>query len=217
MSTTPGLSVTELVDNADGNEAVVNEGFRRLEVFAGGFIIDRDLTVAPASPTDGDAYIVGASATGTWATHDDDIAWDQAGTWKYQTPTEGMRVYLVDEDAFAVWDGSSWMLPDSLSTTEVWTGKTWIDGKKIYRKVIDCGNLPSTATTTTAHGLTGISTWMTPKGVASNGTNNLPIPYSSSTLAANILLYTNGTNVVITTGQAWVTYQTYAILEYTKT
>lgn len=32
------------------------------------------------------------------------------------------------------------------SQNEIDTGKIWIDGKKIYRKVIDCGALPNAST-----------------------------------------------------------------------
>jgi len=217
MATTPGLSVTELVDNADGNESVVNEGFRRLEVFAGRAIIDRDLTAPPGSPTDGDAYIVAGSATGDWATHDNDVAWDQAGTWKFQTPFEGMELWAADEDTRVLWDGAAWVAPDSYTTSEVWTGRRWTDGRKIYRKVVDCGNLPNTTTSTTAHGVTGVSIWFDPRGTASNGTLTLGIPYSAPTLAQNIACYLNSTNIALVTGQNWITYQTYVVLEYTKT
>lgn len=41
---------------------------RRLSALAQLSVIDKDLTVAPGSPSNGDIYIVGQGATGTWAT-----------------------------------------------------------------------------------------------------------------------------------------------------
>ena len=39
------------------------------------------------------------------------------------------------------------------STDEVETGMYWIDGKPIYRKVINCGALPNNAAKDTAHNI----------------------------------------------------------------
>ena len=41
-------------------------------------------------------------------------------------------------------DTSRYESDNTLSVTEAATGEKWIDGKKIYRKVIDCGALPNT-------------------------------------------------------------------------
>ncbi|MCP3868318.1 MAG: DUF2793 domain-containing protein [Gammaproteobacteria bacterium] len=72
-------------------------------------IIDRDLTAPPGTPSDGDGYIVGASATGDWATHDDDVAiWDDDGSdWVFYTPSEGWLAYLEDEQKLTVFKAAT--------------------------------------------------------------------------------------------------------------
>lgn len=75
-----------------------NEIVSWLEFFAaGGNIKDRDLTAPPGSPSDGDGYLIKATATGAWAGHDDHIALLVNGAWVYITPKEGMRLWVDDE------------------------------------------------------------------------------------------------------------------------
>jgi len=101
------------------------------------------------------------------------------------------------------------------STTAIQTGKFWIDGKPIYRKVIDMGALASSGATTVAHGLAGISEVVSLSGVANDIAAGafdkaLPIPN-------DVLPMTMGvTNIVITSASDLTAYeQCYAIVEYT--
>ena len=43
-------------------------------------VIDADLSAPPGSPSEGDRYIVGPSATGDWSGHDGEIA-DRHPVW----------------------------------------------------------------------------------------------------------------------------------------
>lgn len=66
----------------------------------------------PGSPANGEAYIVGASATGAWAGREDDIAvWYTTGTpaWLYLTPATGYRAYNVDTGTYWLYDGAGWV------------------------------------------------------------------------------------------------------------
>lgn len=72
-------------------------------------VIDKDLTAPPGSPTTGDRYIVGGSATGDWATHDDDIAEYNGATWDFTTPNEGFATWVEDEDVIYIYNGSAWV------------------------------------------------------------------------------------------------------------
>ena len=88
---------------------------------------DRDLTAPPGSPAVGDAYIVGASATGAWAGRDNDVAiWWQtptggSPTWLFidmDAAKEGVRCYIKDEDRLAVWKGAAWSIGAELDKNE---------------------------------------------------------------------------------------------------
>lgn len=93
--------------------------------------------------------------------------------------------------------------------------------RETYRKVVNFGALPNTATKSVAHGITCDANTIFTKiqGNASDQTNKvyLPLPYASSTLINNIELYVDSTNVNIITGSNRSTYLiTYVILEYIK-
>lgn len=72
-------------------------------------IIDRDLTDPPGSPATGDRYIPAATATGTWAGHEDDIAiFTIASQWRFITPKSGWLAVIEDEDVLCRFNGSIW-------------------------------------------------------------------------------------------------------------
>ena len=109
MSTTPKLSITEIAVGQSQKEVTANEAFRYLEQGAHHFIIkDRDLTSPPGSPSDGSAYIVGASATGDWSGQDNKVAFYLSTDWVFLTPEEGWLGTLQDENITVKYDGSAW-------------------------------------------------------------------------------------------------------------
>lgn len=72
-------------------------------------VIDRDLTAPPGSESDGDRYIVGASATGDWSGQDGKIAHFNTGNdWTFISPFEGMITWLEDEGKAIVYTSSEW-------------------------------------------------------------------------------------------------------------
>lgn len=65
-------------------------------------ILDRDLTAPPGGESDGDRYIVAATATGAWASHEDDIAVYTGSGWAFYTPVQGWLTYIEDEAKISV-------------------------------------------------------------------------------------------------------------------
>lgn len=114
---------------------------------------------------------------------------------------------------------------NSYSMTEHFTGRYWINGKPIYRKVIDFGALPNSTAKTVAHNLSNVI-FTKMYGIAFNSSGTLadfyyPLPYSScagTDNARNIELAVNGTYVEVDTkvNRSYLD-KTYIILEYTKT
>lgn len=47
----------------------------------------------PVAPTDGDCWLVHASATGDWTGYGGHIACRQSGTWLHIAPRDGLRAY----------------------------------------------------------------------------------------------------------------------------
>ena len=107
---------------------------------------------------------------------------------------------------------------DTYSTSETLTNKVWIDGKPIYRKVVDIGALPNATNKLVNHNITNLDRAVSIYGQAQSSTGNLhPLPYSSPTASQNIELYAGTIDVVIVTGSDRSNLTGYIILEYTKT
>ena len=103
------------------------------------------------------------------------------------------------------------------STSETLTGMYWIDGKPIYRKVIDFGTLPNATSKSVAHNISNLSSVITLRGIASESNSYQPIPYATPTSSSSIKISANNTNVSIETGSDRRSYSAKIILEYTKT
>jgi len=78
---------------------------------------DIDLNEAPGGPSKGDRYIVADSVPSgdDWFGHENDIAYYDGATWKFDTPSEGWQCWVNDEDEFYVFDGADWGKTELLS------------------------------------------------------------------------------------------------------
>ena len=96
---------------------------------------------------------------------------------------------------------------------------TWIDGKPLYRKVINFGQLPNATSKSVAHGISNLKHIVKMEGVASASGGNLfiPIPNVDTSTTYNINLYANASNVVIKTSSDRTSMTIcYVIIEYIK-
>ena len=94
--------------------------------------------------------------------------------------------------------------------------------RSVFRKVINFGALPNTAAKSVAHGIvcSAATSFTRIYGAASDpvGFNYIPLPYASPTLANNISIDVDATNVTITTGSDRTAFTiTYVVLEYLQT
>ena len=107
----------------------------------------------------------------------------------------------------------------SYSTTEHKTGKKWIDGKPIYRKVVECGALPNSTSKNVATGIDfTVCNVIKIEGVAKNtstsNTDTIPIPFSNVVAIGT----TKTGDIAISITENFSIYTiSYVILEYTKT
>lgn len=108
MSDTPRLALP-LIAGAQAQKHVThNEALATLDALVHLHILDRDLTAPPASPDDGDTYLVANGATGDWAGEDGRIAFALDGAWALHDPFPGMIAYVADEQAVIVHTGAAW-------------------------------------------------------------------------------------------------------------
>ncbi len=87
-----------------------NEAIRLLDAIVQLSVLDRDLTVPPVSPVDGDRYIVASGATGLWLGWDLNVTTWVDGVWMRLVPRPGWLAWIADETTFAAWTGTIWKL-----------------------------------------------------------------------------------------------------------
>lgn len=111
---------------------------------------------------------------------------------------------------------------NTYSTDETFTGKYWINGKKIYRKIINFGALPNSTTKSVAHGISNLDEVLLLNAIAKSGTSYKTIPDVISTNAAQYLtgqikISISSGNIVIYTESNQSSFSAYITIEYTKT
>ncbi|TDR88966.1 DUF2793 domain-containing protein [Enterovirga rhinocerotis] len=108
MSTTPHLGLPLMAAAQAQKHVTHNEALLALDALIHCAVLDKDLAAAPASPAEGERYIVASSATGSWAGKDGFLAtWDQ-GAWTYLVPAPGFLAYVVDEELPYVFGLGGW-------------------------------------------------------------------------------------------------------------
>ena len=85
-----------------------NEGMRLLDAIVQLSVISATLTTPPATPDEGDRYVVPTGATGDWADHTGTIAIQDTGVWTYLTPQAGWQAFVRDVAAVMFFDGTVW-------------------------------------------------------------------------------------------------------------
>ena len=110
---------------------------------------------------------------------------------------------------------------NSYSTSEVDTNMKWIDGKTIYKKTVDVGQLPSAAgAKTVAHSISNFGKVIRMEGAAINTSNTTSymLPYSDKDGATySIGVTANSTNVSVSVGRDRSALdECYVTIYYTK-
>lgn len=94
---------TDTTSTHDGMTVIVVSGrryiLRTTQIFDGRVASAGD-TSPPASPSLGDAYIIGAAPSGDWASYAKYIAKWTARGWVYRAPAQGMVFWVIDEQTY---------------------------------------------------------------------------------------------------------------------
>lgn len=108
MEETSNLSLPYILPSQAQKHVTHNEALRRLDALVQLGVVTRGLGSPPASPMEGDRYIVKAPAGGAWTGHGAEIAAWQDGAWTFLPPHAGWVAVILDERAVCFWDGSDW-------------------------------------------------------------------------------------------------------------
>jgi len=108
MATTTNIALPRLEEGQTKAEVTVNESLNRLDAI-GQFIVTGTQASPPASPSDGQGYLVSNSgASGAWAGKENNLALYYSG-WLFIAPREGMSAYVQSLDCRLVFNGTSWI------------------------------------------------------------------------------------------------------------
>ncbi|MEM6650114.1 MAG: DUF2793 domain-containing protein [Pseudomonadota bacterium] len=110
MEKSDRLSLSYVMAAQSQKHVTVNETTRALDALVHMTVLSQGVSAQPASPTPGDGYILPTGKTGAnWAVMADNaVTIFQDNAWTEYPPTVGMTVYVADEAAHVVWDGSAW-------------------------------------------------------------------------------------------------------------
>ena len=92
------------------SDTLLNDLLAKLEVKLNVQVVSRTVTAEPGAPSAGDAYILGATHTGTdWAGYaQHDIAYYDGTAWSNFTPIEGTQAVVADDDNIVVFNAAAW-------------------------------------------------------------------------------------------------------------
>lgn len=107
--------------------------------------------------------------------------------------------------------------PLTYSTSERAVG-TWVDGKTIYQKTIDCGALPNNTIKGVSSGISGLSRVIDIECVATNSSYYAPLPYiDPNGTAEGSVAYDKGSSEIrLKTNSDLSSFSAYVTLRYTK-
>ncbi|HMN71805.1 MAG TPA: DUF2793 domain-containing protein [Rhodoblastus sp.] len=97
------------IDAAQSQKHVThNEALVALDALTHLSVKARNLAAPPASPAEGDRYLVPTGATGVFVNHVNAVAAFDNGGWAFLSPRAGWRIYIESESLFLVFDGAAW-------------------------------------------------------------------------------------------------------------
>lgn len=102
MTSTPRFALPYLAPNQAQKHVTLNESLRRLDLVEQLAAFSRTSGVPSEDPAEGDCWIVGAAATGSWEGHDGKITSWLDGAWAFAEPQPGWLAYVLDENLLVV-------------------------------------------------------------------------------------------------------------------
>lgn len=115
MENSANLELPYIMPSQAQKHVTHNEALRLLDALIQLCVINRTETAPPPAPDEGDRYIVGAGATGTWTGWDHAIAYYVDGGWMKLEPRPGWRSWVESSNEMVAWNGATWISIDGLT------------------------------------------------------------------------------------------------------
>ncbi|MEM6497156.1 MAG: DUF2793 domain-containing protein [Pseudomonadota bacterium] len=116
MEHTPNLKLPFIAAAQAQKHVTHNEAIRALDAIVQLAVQGRGLSTPPTQPSDGDRFIVGSAASGSWEGKENQVAAFQDGAWMFYVPVEGWIAWVADENTLVAWDGAGWVVAGGGST-----------------------------------------------------------------------------------------------------
>jgi hypothetical protein len=111
MSETSARLALPYLQTAQAQKEIThNAAIAALDMLVQAVVDDVPLASPPPTPVDGTAYIVSAGATGDWAGQDDALAFFINGAWQFQTPFDGLTVWLKFYSKTISYSAGAWRI-----------------------------------------------------------------------------------------------------------
>ena len=176
MSTSADLGIEYIAGQQAQPEISHNTALNQLQILQTG-VISVALNTPPGSPTQGDAYILGASPTGVWAGRANCIAGYFGTGWVFVPGNnsagtaiamgarhEGLKVWSKADDKLYVWSGSAWAASAAMTNPMTTSGDVIYGGASGTPTRLGVGSNGQVLTLTA-----GVPAWATPAGGSQAG------------------------------------------------
>ena len=105
---TPNLQLPYLAAAQAQKRVTHNEAIRALDALVQIGVLDADVAAPPATPAEGDRYIVAADAEGGWAGREGQLAAFQDSVWMFYGPRPGWLAWVAAVQQAKVWHDGAW-------------------------------------------------------------------------------------------------------------
>jgi Protein of unknown function (DUF2793) len=109
MSDTNLLALPYLAASQAQKHVTLNDALTLLDGTIHLSVISRVIATPPATPLDGDRYLIAAGPTGLWVGHAGHIAFRVAGAWRFLVPRTGWRMWVEAEALLVIYNGTVWV------------------------------------------------------------------------------------------------------------
>ncbi len=109
MSASPNLKLPYIDANQNQKSVTHNEALRILDALVNLHVASNTLSAPPASPADGQRWIVASAGSGAWLGKDLNVAAWQDGAWSFYAPNPGFVAYVDAIGGALMWNGTAWV------------------------------------------------------------------------------------------------------------
>jgi Protein of unknown function (DUF2793) len=112
MPGTPFLDLPIMAGSQAQKHITHNEALDRLDMLVQTNVTSTGLNTPPASPLEGQTYVVGTSPTGVWAGQALKLASWRNGYWMFAAPRDGWQVFSITDQSRLVFNTGQWLSPN---------------------------------------------------------------------------------------------------------